>query len=365
MMKTMWRRAAALLLAAAMTVALAACGREPVEERSSADSSAVESSSAGSSSTQTLLEEYFDSEAGQAALADAKSRLTSEETSVELYAEGDVCHCDFTLENMEEIPEDELLVLRIKLRNNLAANCGPFIALAEKLERELFCPISVQVRYLEPQGEELISDTFTQEDTVLEKYFASAAVQVDISRLRRVFMKQGFELKTDAQDDKVFMELTANGEIPPEKGMEAREILERSFEKNAEAFIGMAKDWAEVSGNPVTIEITCFDLTGANLAYASFTSEQELPEKTPLEEAVESDQLQKQFAEEAKAAAEQGIDVKVYAEGNTLYYQYAIGAELSEQLSEEDIEGFRPELEASLVQNSAAFTNVAQQLGLV
>ncbi len=179
----MKKRILALLSMACLVVSLAACSSNTTQEGTtsgetagSSGSAAVSSegassvSSEASSSDMPSLEESFatDAEEVQSMLDAVQAQYADQGISVDLYAEGDEMHYDFTIESAIST-EEERSVMTEALKAGTEATGQTYYDLAASVKESVSNDVVVVVlTFFDSEGNELYTQSFSSADAAAE-----------------------------------------------------------------------------------------------------------------------------------------------------------------------------------------------------
>lgn len=168
----MKKRLIALLTMMCVAVSLAACGGGATQEETSADTTAETTTSEETASDSDLpsLEESFaaDGEEVQTMLDAMQAQYEDQGISVELYAEGDEMHYDFTIDNVVTT-EDTRAELTEALKTGTEASAASYYDLAKTVKESVSNDVVIVVlTFLDGEGNELYTQSFSSAEETAE-----------------------------------------------------------------------------------------------------------------------------------------------------------------------------------------------------
>ena len=184
----MKKRILALLSMVCMVVSLAACGSNTTQEGTtsgettgsagstvSSEGASVSSegasvSSETSNSDMPSLEESFatDAEEVQSMLDAVQAQYADQGISVDLYAEGDEMHYDFTIDNLVTTEEDRATMTEA-LKAGAEATGETYYSLAASVKESVSNDVVIVVlTFFDSKGNELYTQSFSSADAVTE-----------------------------------------------------------------------------------------------------------------------------------------------------------------------------------------------------
>lgn len=177
----MKKRILALLSMVCMVVSLAACGSNTTQEGttsgettgsagSTVSSEGASVSSETSNSDMPSLEESFatDAEEVQSMLDAVQAQYADQGISVDLYAEGDEMHYDFTIDNLVTTEEDRAAMTEA-LKAGAEATGETYYSLAASVKESVSNDVVIVVlTFFDSKGNELYTQSFSSADAVTE-----------------------------------------------------------------------------------------------------------------------------------------------------------------------------------------------------
>ncbi len=177
----MKKRILALLSMVCMVVSLAACGSNTTQEGttsgettgsagSTVSSEGASVSSETSNSDMPSLEESFatDAEEVQSMLDAVQAQYADQGISVDLYAEGDEMHYDFTIDNLVTTEEDRATMTEA-LKAGAEATGETYYSLAASVKESVSNDVVIVVlTFFDSKGNELYTQSFSSADAVTE-----------------------------------------------------------------------------------------------------------------------------------------------------------------------------------------------------
>ena len=160
----MKKRLIALLTMMCVALSLAACGGSATQEETTSETTAETTTSEETSGSDLpSLEESFaaDGEEVQTMLDAMQAQYEAQGISVELYAEGDEMHYDFTIDNVVAT-EDTRAELTEALKAGTEASAASYYDLAKTVKESVSNDVVIVVlTFLDGEGNELYTQSFS------------------------------------------------------------------------------------------------------------------------------------------------------------------------------------------------------------
>ena len=197
-MRMLKKRLLTLLVAACLLLSLSACGSapeassepnasteqteqttaeaessedttEPAEQPADAETEETEETSepAASDSSLPTLEEFMNSDMMKTTIEAAIGQTESEDFTVDLYAEGNQLHFDYTVTSLPETTEEERTLYADVLKGTMESAGTTFNAVASQVKDSVSNEVvEVVISYLDGAGNVIYSVTYSSADTV-------------------------------------------------------------------------------------------------------------------------------------------------------------------------------------------------------
>ena len=168
-MRMLKKRLLTLLVAACLLLSLSACGSAP--EASSEPNASTEqteqTTAEAESSEDTTLEEFMNSDMMKTTIEAAIGQTESEDFTVDLYAEGNQLHFDYTVTSLPETTEEERALYADVLKGTMESAGTTFNAVASQVKDSVSNEVvEVVISYLDGAGNVIYSVTYSSADAV-------------------------------------------------------------------------------------------------------------------------------------------------------------------------------------------------------